>query len=214
MARDAAFEIGSTRVTTRLIEQEFPDYRKLLPEPFPNVLTASKEALLDGIRRVKLLARDSVPVRLTLSERLPSVHCPSAPLRAPCFASRTVARPFAPLRASVLHATTRGALPFRALARAVFRLWHPFAPLCASLARPRCAKSLPLNRVLSRLAGFMHIWPCAPFCALARSRVFLSRLLARAELRALRVFGCVSVPLRALARSRFYLARPCAAFYR
>lgn len=64
--RDASFEVGSTRVTTRLIEQEFPDYRKLMPAPQPNVLTVAKDSLIDAIRRVKLLAKDSIPVRLEL----------------------------------------------------------------------------------------------------------------------------------------------------
>jgi DNA polymerase-3 subunit beta len=65
--RDATFEVGSTRITTRLIEGEFPNYRQLIPATHPNVLTVSKDALLDGIKRVKLLARDATPVRLAMS---------------------------------------------------------------------------------------------------------------------------------------------------
>lgn len=62
-----AFEVGSVRLTTRLIEGEFPDYRQLLPSGYPNRLSIGKEALLDAIRRVKLLAREATPVRLHLS---------------------------------------------------------------------------------------------------------------------------------------------------
>ena len=65
--RDATFEIGATRLTTRLIEGEFPNYRQLIPASHPNVLTVEREPLLEAIRRVKILAKDSTPVRLHMS---------------------------------------------------------------------------------------------------------------------------------------------------
>lgn len=65
-AREAVFESGSTRLTTRLIEGEYPNYRNLLPSSYPNMLTVGREALLEALRRVKILAQDSTPVRLTL----------------------------------------------------------------------------------------------------------------------------------------------------
>jgi DNA polymerase-3 subunit beta len=64
--RDAVFETGSTRLTTRLIEGEYPNYRNLLPSSYPNTLTVGREALLEALRRVKLLAQDATPVRLAL----------------------------------------------------------------------------------------------------------------------------------------------------
>lgn len=64
--REAVFEVDSTRLLTRLIEGEYPNYRNLLPSQYPNVLTVSREALLDALRRVKILALDSTPVRLEL----------------------------------------------------------------------------------------------------------------------------------------------------
>ena len=64
--REATFEAGSTRLSTRLIEGEFPNYRNLLPSSYPNLLTVSKAAMVEAIRRVKILAQDSTPVRLTL----------------------------------------------------------------------------------------------------------------------------------------------------
>lgn len=64
--RDAVFESGGTRLTTRLIEGEYPNYRNLLPSAHPNVLTVSREALLEALRRVKILAQDATPVRLAL----------------------------------------------------------------------------------------------------------------------------------------------------
>jgi DNA polymerase-3 subunit beta len=66
--RDAGFEAGDVRLTTMLIEGSFPNYRSLLPSsPPPNRLTVSREALLEGLRRVKLLAREATPVRLVMS---------------------------------------------------------------------------------------------------------------------------------------------------
>jgi DNA polymerase-3 subunit beta len=64
--REATFEAGSIRLSTRLIEGEFPNYRNLLPTSYPNLLTVSKASMVEAIRRVKILAQDSTPVRLTL----------------------------------------------------------------------------------------------------------------------------------------------------
>jgi DNA polymerase-3 subunit beta len=63
----AAFRVGSLRMTSRLIEGEFPNYRQLLPEPGENRLAASRVELLEAVRRVGLLARESSPVRLELN---------------------------------------------------------------------------------------------------------------------------------------------------
>ena len=65
--RDATFEVGSARVTTRLIEGEFPNYRQLIPASYPNKMTVSRDALAEAVRRVKILARDATPVRLQIS---------------------------------------------------------------------------------------------------------------------------------------------------
>jgi len=64
---DATFSTGAVTLTTRLIEGEFPNYRQLIPENYPNRLLVAREALLDAVRRVKLLARDATtPVRIAL----------------------------------------------------------------------------------------------------------------------------------------------------
>lgn len=68
--RDATFEVGSTKLTTRLIEGDFPNYRQLIPASHPNVLTVGRDELLEAIRRVKILARDSTPVRLQMADGL------------------------------------------------------------------------------------------------------------------------------------------------
>jgi DNA polymerase-3 subunit beta len=65
--REASFEVGSTRLTTVLIEGEFPPYERLIPQAQPNRLTVGREVLLEAVRRVKLLAREATPVRLAMS---------------------------------------------------------------------------------------------------------------------------------------------------
>ena len=65
-ADQASFEVGRVRVTTRLIEGDFPNYRQLVPSGYPNRLVVGKEPLLDAVRRVKLLAREAAPVRMAL----------------------------------------------------------------------------------------------------------------------------------------------------
>ena len=64
---DVTFEVGNVRLTSRLIEGEFPNYRQLIPSSYPNRLIVEKEPLLDAVRRVKLLVRDATtPVRIAL----------------------------------------------------------------------------------------------------------------------------------------------------
>ena len=65
--RDASFEVGGTRLTTVLIEGEFPPYERLIPQTQSNRLTVGREVLLEAVRRVKLLAREATPVRLAMS---------------------------------------------------------------------------------------------------------------------------------------------------
>jgi DNA polymerase III subunit beta len=64
--REATFEVGPARLTTRLIEGDFPNYRQLIPSSYPNRMVVAREALLDAVRRVKLLAREAAPVRMTM----------------------------------------------------------------------------------------------------------------------------------------------------
>lgn len=59
-----SFRIGTLTLTSRLIEGEFPNYRQLLPELSESRLTVSRQQLLDAVRRVGLLARDTTPIRL------------------------------------------------------------------------------------------------------------------------------------------------------
>ena len=66
--REASFEVGDVRLVTRLIEGGFPNYQGLIPESHPNVLTVNRSELMEALRRVKLLARESTPIRLEISD--------------------------------------------------------------------------------------------------------------------------------------------------
>jgi DNA polymerase-3 subunit beta len=59
-----SFRAGGLTITSRLIEGEFPNYRQLLPETHESRLSVSRQQLLDAVRRVGLLARDTTPVRM------------------------------------------------------------------------------------------------------------------------------------------------------
>ena len=63
----AEFEVGRMRLTIRLIEGNFPNYKGLIPTTHPNTLKVQRERLLEAVRRVRLLARDTTPVRLVMS---------------------------------------------------------------------------------------------------------------------------------------------------
>ncbi len=67
--RDVVFRVGTTEVTTRLIEGEFPNYQQLIPSGYPNRLTVSRDALQAAVNRVRLVGqnRDSAPIRLAMS---------------------------------------------------------------------------------------------------------------------------------------------------
>jgi DNA polymerase-3 subunit beta len=65
--RDASFEVGGVHLTTRLIEGDFPRYQGLIPSDRPNRLTIDRLALLEAIRRVRLMAVETTPIRLAMS---------------------------------------------------------------------------------------------------------------------------------------------------
>lgn len=65
--REATFIVGEVSITTRLIEGDFPNYRGLIPQHQPNRLTVARTPLIEALRRVKLLAREATPVRLSMS---------------------------------------------------------------------------------------------------------------------------------------------------
>ena len=67
----ALFRIGDVLFGTRLIEGNFPEYRRLLPNAFEREISVRREDLMDTLRRVNLFAQRQtppVPVSLNFSE--------------------------------------------------------------------------------------------------------------------------------------------------
>ncbi len=68
---------GESVIGSRFIEGEFPKYRQLIPQGYSNELTVDREALLEVVRRVGLLAQNNLPVKLRLDTELEvSAHTP------------------------------------------------------------------------------------------------------------------------------------------
>lgn len=65
--QNASFTVGPVTITTRLIEGDFPNYNRLIPDTHENRLTIDRETLLDALRRVRLLAQESTPIRMSMS---------------------------------------------------------------------------------------------------------------------------------------------------
>lgn len=66
--REAVFATDVGRLTARIIDASFPNYRQLLPDEFPNTLELPKDALLEAVGRAALVAEDHIPVRLNLHD--------------------------------------------------------------------------------------------------------------------------------------------------
>jgi DNA polymerase-3 subunit beta len=63
----ALFRIGEVLFGTRLIEGNFPEYKRLLPNAFEREIPVRREDLIDTLRRVNLFAqRQTPPVPVTL----------------------------------------------------------------------------------------------------------------------------------------------------
>lgn len=68
---------GESVIGSRFIEGEFPNYKQLLPQGYPNALTVDRELLLEVTKRVGLLAQNNLPVKLSLGNELEvSAHTP------------------------------------------------------------------------------------------------------------------------------------------
>lgn len=62
----ATFEAGSRRLTTRLIEGEFPNWKQLLPTELPHQLRIEKDVFAESVKRVGVLAQSGAPVKISL----------------------------------------------------------------------------------------------------------------------------------------------------
>lgn len=60
----ALFRIGDLRLTSRLIEGQFPDHRQLVPDTFEHDVAFERAELLGVLTRIGVLAQRNTPVRL------------------------------------------------------------------------------------------------------------------------------------------------------
>jgi len=59
---------GTRRTTTRLLDGEFPKVRSLFPSEHLTVATVSKQALIESVRRVSLVAERNTAVQLAFGD--------------------------------------------------------------------------------------------------------------------------------------------------
>jgi DNA polymerase-3 subunit beta len=62
------FQLDNVVLSSRLIDGQFPDYRKLLPDSVEHELRLSSSEFTDVVRRVSLLAQKNAPLRLSFAE--------------------------------------------------------------------------------------------------------------------------------------------------
>jgi DNA polymerase-3 subunit beta len=64
-------KFGSFRLTSKLVEGQFPDYKKVLPASTDNSLTGDRDAMKQGFQRVAILSNEKYRgVKLSLKEGL------------------------------------------------------------------------------------------------------------------------------------------------
>jgi DNA polymerase-3 subunit beta len=69
--KDAMFKIGEISLYTRLIEEKYRDYRQILQSSYPRRLVVEKNAFIDAIKRLRIMAkenRDTTHLRLDVEE--------------------------------------------------------------------------------------------------------------------------------------------------
>ncbi len=63
----ATFVVGNATLSTALLDVEFPNYKQLIQPSYPNRMHVNREQLLDAVRRAKVFARETTPVRLEMT---------------------------------------------------------------------------------------------------------------------------------------------------
>ncbi|MHB8190172.1 MAG: DNA polymerase III subunit beta [Ferrimicrobium sp.] len=81
--REAVFRVGNVTLATRLIDEPFRDYRRLVDVPYSRVMLADKGQIVDALRRLRRMAKEarnasSLRMQMTgtsceLSVRIPQV---------------------------------------------------------------------------------------------------------------------------------------------
>lgn len=62
------FGVGSTRLTTRRIDGQFPKFEDLRPKEFKHEVRLPREEFLDVVRRTSVMAQRNSPLRLRFAE--------------------------------------------------------------------------------------------------------------------------------------------------
>lgn len=63
----ALFRVGDMRLTSRLIDGQFPDHRQLVPDAFEHDVAFDRAELLGVLTRIGVLAQRNTPIRLAFS---------------------------------------------------------------------------------------------------------------------------------------------------
>ncbi|MCL4423027.1 MAG: DNA polymerase III subunit beta [Actinobacteria bacterium] len=64
---EAVFQVGSVRLTTRLLDGSYPDFEQLVPKSYPNRLVVDKKMILDALRRIKPMVKEhTISVRIAM----------------------------------------------------------------------------------------------------------------------------------------------------
>jgi DNA polymerase-3 subunit beta len=64
----ALMRIGDIRLSSRIIDGQFPDHRQLVPDTFEHDVTFDRAELTGVLGRIAVLAQRNTPVRLAFSE--------------------------------------------------------------------------------------------------------------------------------------------------
>lgn len=64
----AIFGCAGTRLASRLIDGQFPNYKQLIPDQFDHEISINREELLDVVRRVSQLAQRNAALRLAFTD--------------------------------------------------------------------------------------------------------------------------------------------------
>jgi len=64
----AVFGCAGTRLASRLIDGQFPNYKQLIPDKFDHEVTINRDELLEVVRRVSQLAQRNAALKLAFSD--------------------------------------------------------------------------------------------------------------------------------------------------
>jgi DNA polymerase-3 subunit beta len=64
----ALFRIGGARLTSRLIDGQFPDYKQLIPERFEYEVVFDRAEIVSVLSRIGVVAQRSAPIRLAFDQ--------------------------------------------------------------------------------------------------------------------------------------------------